>query len=374
MSSSSGRTSGSARELGERPDAALERLDFADHDLDRLVHERPLRGRLSRLHFLDREPDRRQRVLQFVRGLPRQRLPARHSRQVHQTLSALLELIRHVVERVDGARHFVPRRNARPLTRLQPPRPVAPGKIGERFGELLDRPADAMRDEHQRQQRQRPGRTEEQEQRQRESAPQIPRIDGVDELTGLSKLGGQLFHADAAQITAVDVDPRRTIRGVDPPHVVHALAASTGYAEALGLTALPERSDRLRPPRGVRCRVGRGAHPPGEAVVLQRRAFALVELFGGVLERPGQSIELARRRIAEAAIEERRRDPDGGAERHQGRGEERGDQPGAQTGHRVDGIDGEPRGGSLNGPASRACIDDSVLRRRLNASIRACSV
>ncbi len=34
-----------ARELGERPDAPLERLDFADHDLDRLVHERAARIR-----------------------------------------------------------------------------------------------------------------------------------------------------------------------------------------------------------------------------------------------------------------------------------------------------------------------------------------
>ncbi len=274
----------------------------------------------------------------------------------------------------NGARHFVSRGNARPLTRLQPPRPVAPGKIGERRGELLDRPADAVRDEHQRQQRERPCRTEEQEQRQRESAAQIPRVDRVDELPGLSKLGGQLFHADARQITAVDLDFRRAVRPVDPPHVVHTLAASAGDAEALGLTALPERSDRLGPPRRVRCRVGRRVRPPGEGVLLQSVAFALVELLRGVLERPGQAIELARRRIAKAAIEERRRDPDSGAERQQGRGEERGDQPGAQTGHRIDGVDGVPRGGSLNGPASRACMDDSVLRRRLNASIRACRV
>ena len=66
-------------------------------------------GRLPRLHLLDRQPDRRQRVLQLVRGLARQRLPARHARQVHQPLAALLELIGHVVERVDGARHFVAR-------------------------------------------------------------------------------------------------------------------------------------------------------------------------------------------------------------------------------------------------------------------------
>ncbi len=113
-------------------------------------------GRLPRLHLLDRQPDRRQRVLQLVRGLARQRLPARHPRQVHQPFAALLELIGHVVERVDGARHFVARRDARPLTRLQPPRPVAAGKIGERRGELLDRPADAVRNEHQRQQRDEP--------------------------------------------------------------------------------------------------------------------------------------------------------------------------------------------------------------------------
>ena len=139
-----------------------------------------------------------------------------------------------------------------------------------------------------------------------------------DEPARLSNLGGQLFHADAAQITAVDLDAGPAAGTVDAPHVVHALAAGARHAEALGLAALPERSDGLGPLRRVRRRVDRRARPARERVLLQRVAFPLVELFRGVLERPGQSIELARRRISEAAVEERRRDPDGCAERQQG--------------------------------------------------------
>ena len=79
---------------------------------DGLIHERALGRRLPRLHLLDRQPDRRQRVLQLVRGLARQRLPARHLRQVDEPLAVLLELIGHVVERVDGPAHLVARRRA----------------------------------------------------------------------------------------------------------------------------------------------------------------------------------------------------------------------------------------------------------------------
>ena len=201
---------------------------------------------------------------------------------------------------------------------LQPSRPVATGEIGQRRGELLDRPAHAVGDQHQRQQRHEPRGTEQHEQRQRESPPQIARIDLVHEAARLSKLRGQLLHADAAQVTAVDLDATHVAGTVRSPHVVHALAAGARHAKALGLAALPERSDGLGPLGRVRRRVHRRRCPARERVLLQRVAFPLVELLRGGLERPRESIELARCRIAQAAVEERRRDPDGGAERQQG--------------------------------------------------------
>jgi hypothetical protein len=204
---------------------------------------------------------------------------------VHEPLAALFELIRHVVEGVDGTGHFVARLNARLRAGLQPPRPVSAGVIGERGGEILDRPADPVGDENQRQQRDEPGRAEQHEQRQRESSPQVACIDRVDEAARSAKLSGQLFHADATQIAAVDLDARAG-RIVHPAHVVHALAVRSRYAETLALAALPERSNGL----GPRCRVRRREHgrgrPPRERVQLQRVAFALVELLRGGLERP----------------------------------------------------------------------------------------
>ena len=91
---------------------------------------------------------------------------------------------------------------------LQPSRPVSAGKIGERRGELLDGPADAVGDQHQRQQRDEPCGTEQHEQRQRESPPQVARIDRVHEAARFSNLGGQLLHADAAEVAAEDLDAR----------------------------------------------------------------------------------------------------------------------------------------------------------------------
>ena len=89
-------------------------------------------GRLPREHLLDGQADRRQRVLQLVRRLSRERLPARHLRQVHEPLAALPQLLGHVVERVDGASDFVARRAV-----LDPRRvPVAGRKVGEARGEL----------------------------------------------------------------------------------------------------------------------------------------------------------------------------------------------------------------------------------------------
>ena len=202
-----------ARELGEGPHPPLERFDLADHDLNGLVHERALGSRVPRLHLLDGEPDRRQRVLQLVRGLARQRLPAGHPRQVHQPVAVLLELIRHVVEGLDGAGRLRRGGSTRRPSSLQPSRPVATGEIGERRGQLPDRPADATGDQHQRQQRDEPCRAEQHEQRQRESTPQIPRLDRVHEPARFPDLGGQLLHADAAEIAAVDLDGRTGRRG-----------------------------------------------------------------------------------------------------------------------------------------------------------------
>ena len=163
-------------------------------------------GRLAREHLLDGQPDRRQRVLQLVRRLPRERLPGRHVRQVDQPLAAFPELVRHVIERRHGAADLIARRGARFAARLQPARPVAAGEIRQGRGELLHRPAHTVSDEHERQQRHEPRRSEQQEQGQRESPPQVARIDRVHQRARLSELGGQLLHADAAQVPAVNLD------------------------------------------------------------------------------------------------------------------------------------------------------------------------
>ena len=112
-----------------------------------------------------------------MRGLARQRLPARHVRQVDEPLAALLELIRHVVERVDGAPHFVARRAARPppvssRRDQSPPAKSVSAAVSCWIGRLT-RCAMSTSGTSETS----PRRAEQHEQRQREAAPQIARFD-----------------------------------------------------------------------------------------------------------------------------------------------------------------------------------------------------
>ena len=79
-----------------------------DDDLRGLIDEGAV-GRLPRLDLFDRQSNRRQRVLQLVRGLARERLPARHLREMDEPLAILAQLIGHAVERVDREADFVAR-------------------------------------------------------------------------------------------------------------------------------------------------------------------------------------------------------------------------------------------------------------------------
>src|SRR5262249_29503936 len=142
-------------------------------------------------------------------------------------------------------------------------------------------------------------------------------IDRVDETASLSYLRGQLLHAHATEVTAEGLHANPIAGTFRASHVVHSLAVGSRNAEALGLAALPERSDGFWPRRGICREIQRRTSPAGERVPFERIAFALIELFRGVLERPREPIELTRCRIPETAIEERGRDPDGRGKRQQ---------------------------------------------------------
>ena len=151
---------------------------------------------------------------------------------------------------------------------LEPSRPVARRKVREAFGELLDRPADPMRDEDERRQRDEPRRAEQQEQREREPAPEVAALDRFHELPRLPQLARELLHADAARgrgcTPARRAAPAPSSRA---PQVVDVIAAGSGQAEPLGLAAVPERPDGVRPasprprPRTTSASRGRPARP-----------------------------------------------------------------------------------------------------------------
>ncbi len=149
-SSDSGLTGGSLANSENARTRPSSDLDFGDDNLRGLLHEGAVGGGLTREHFLDGEANRRQRILQLVRRLSRERLPARHLRQVHDAVAVRPELLGHVVERVDGASNLVVPAG------FDPSVPIAARKVGQSGGQLLNRPAHPMRDEHERNQRDEP--------------------------------------------------------------------------------------------------------------------------------------------------------------------------------------------------------------------------
>ena len=160
------------------------------------------------------------------------------------------------------------------------------------------------------------------------------RIDRLDEAACLAQFVGHPIHADAAEIPAIRGDAARCVRRAVPaPQIVDVIAAGAGGAESLRLAAVPERAHGRRPRCQVRRRVDDRFGASGQSLLLQRVAFTLVELPDGGFERPGQAIDFAGRRIAQAPIQQRRRDPERREERQRRRGEEREDQPIAQAVH-----------------------------------------
>jgi hypothetical protein len=192
----------------------------------------------------------------------------------------------------------------------------------------------------------------------------------VDDPSRLRQLRRQIFHAHATELVSVQLDAAG--RAVGPSQVVEAIAARPRDPEPLLLAAVPERTDRGWPPPLLRRAVVPRRNPAVFGVALERGALSLVELLAGGLERARQPIELSRRRVAQAAVEQRRGDEDRRDQRQQRGRKKRGDQAVAQSIHR--GGRTPPPGGSRNGPPSRGRATGSALRRRLRTSISRCSV
>ncbi len=164
--------------------------------------------------------------------------------------------------------------------------------------------------------------------RQREAAPKIARRDRPDERASASELGGQFLHVDAAQVATEDLHAARVFS-----QKVEMVAARTGHAEPFGFPAVPERPHGVRPIGLVRDGEMHWCHSPGRRIQLQRLPLTLIELPHGPFERARQPIDFASRRVAEAAIEKRRGDPDRRRQGQDRRDDEGGDQAVAKSIH-----------------------------------------
>ena len=149
------------------------------------------------------------------------------------------------------------------------------------------------------------------EQREREAAPQIAALDRLRRAARVCRSSADSCSMRMPREIAADRPRRRAapVR-VAAPQVVHVIAAGSRQAEALGFAALPERATARASVAASGDGVRRRRDAAGQRVLLQRVALALIELPHGRFERARQPIEFAGRRVAEAAIEQRRRDPD----------------------------------------------------------------
>ena len=159
-----------------------------------------------------------------------------------------------------------------------------------------------------------------------------------------------------------------------PPHVVHVIAARIRTRRIARPRRVPECPDRVRPVGRIGDRIRRRRHAARQSVLLQRIALALIELPDGRFERAGQPLQLAGRRVAQAAIEQGGGDPHRRGQRQDGGGQKRENQALA---HRF--IRDRPRRRCSRPKPERARFDrlapaESSWRRKLNASINPRSV
>ena len=198
----------------------------------------------------------------------------------------------------------------------------------------------------------------------------------VHELARLSKLGRQLLHADAAQVAAVDLDAA----AVAGPVRRAACNPRDRRRSRTRRSARARRSPRTtRTGSGHSCRVRRprtivGAAPARERVLLQRVAFALVELLRRWL-RASATVDRARRSSRSRRLRSRsdvviQTVAPSGSRVTRGRRRSGGCEDGSSRRARMRRV---AAAAGTDRPRARAATT-SVLRRRLNASMSACSV
>src|ERR1035441_2417854 len=125
-------------ELGKSADAAFEGLDLIDHDLGGLFDEGAVGFVVAGHHLFDGEADGGEGILDLVGHLAGEGLPTGELAEVDEALGALLELVGHMVEGLDGAADFVVAGGG------DAGGEVAGGQSGKAGGQLLDGAADAV--------------------------------------------------------------------------------------------------------------------------------------------------------------------------------------------------------------------------------------
>ena len=111
-----------------------------------------------------------------------------------------------MVERLDGAADFVV------ALRVHAGVQVARGQFGQPRRQLLDGPADAVRQIHQQRQRHQPEGRGQQNVDQLDPAPQVALPGRCHQRAGIADLAREALHGDFAQVGGIhpDSSPRRT--------------------------------------------------------------------------------------------------------------------------------------------------------------------
>src|ERR1039458_5046127 len=357
LASRDGRLGG---ELGKSADAAFEGFDLIDHNPGGLFDESAVGFVVAGHHLFDGEADGGEGILDLVGHLAGEGLPTGELAEVDEALGALLELVGHMVEGLDGAADFVVARGG------DAGGEVAGGQSGKAGGQLLDGAADAVSHVDQQGQGSEPEGGGEEDVGEPEAAAEVALLGGVDQIAGHADFALEALSSDSAEGCGIGPD---FVAVADQVEQVVALIA--GRDEAFGLSGFGEGADGIGP-GGTE---GRGVFDGLGAAVLDLLfevvAGAMVELLAGAEEGLGQGVYFGRGTNQAGGLEQGRGEPDGGGERREGGREKDQHELVAEAVHPIFPRPGvRTRSARRSGPAGMVHCGSSVPGWRLKNSMK----
>ena len=268
-----------AGQFGERSNAAFQAADFIDDNLRGLFQKIPAASRAAHRQFFHRQTDGRKRILHFVRGLPRQRLPALETRDPHQPVAGAFQFGCHFIERAHRGADLLSGRFVHSVFQ------ISGRHLSQRQIQLANRPAEAARPIDEKGEREYPDRGGEEDERVGKTPSKIaPRARSENGARAGIK-SGNAVQMNARKRRRIDRKPQAATEQIVDAVAVHK-------DKPLGVRTLPKFAPRGGPRRfGGRVVESAGNGAAGR-VAFQRLADLKIQLSPGRAKCPAGFVQL----------------------------------------------------------------------------------